>query len=202
MSSARGLAIVAAKRFGRGVGTVVVSAPASGTVFADMPDGLGSSAVLVVCSGDGRGSTTPVHDRQVARRPGEGDVQSPEADWVVARYQLRFDDDGCIELQPLRSRRRYEIDRLAELPLGRVGEGNTGGPSLAPAARSGPRWASAARGPSRRQCRRVLVRLSGQGPDPFSSSVRVAGRGVAARLVSCWILRWAVCDIAVEMVAA
>ena len=65
-----------------------------------------------------------MHDRQVARRPGEGDVQSPEADWVVARYQLRFDDDGRIEFQPLRSRRRHEIDRRAEFPFGCVGEGN------------------------------------------------------------------------------
>lgn len=65
-----------------------------------------------------------MHDRQIARRPGEGDVQSPETDWVVAPYQLRFDDDGRIELQPLRSRRRHEIDRLAEPPLGCVGEGN------------------------------------------------------------------------------
>ena len=65
-----------------------------------------------------------MHDRQVARRPGEGDAQSPEADWVVARYQLRFDDDGRIELQPLRSRRRHDIDRLAEFPFGCVGEGN------------------------------------------------------------------------------
>ena len=41
----------------------------------------------------------------------------------MARYQLRF-DDGRIELQPLRSRRRHEIDRRAEFPFGCVGEGN------------------------------------------------------------------------------
>lgn len=43
---------------------------------------------------------------------------------VVARYPLWFDDDGRIELQPLRSRRRYEIDRRAEFPFRCVGEGN------------------------------------------------------------------------------
>ena len=67
-----------------------------------------------------------MHDREVARRPGESDVQGPEANWVVvvARYQLRFDHDGRIELQPLRSRRRHEIDRLAKFPFRCVGEGN------------------------------------------------------------------------------
>lgn len=65
-----------------------------------------------------------VHDCQVACRSGERDVQSSETDRVVACYQLRFDDDDRIELQPFRSCGRHEIDRLAEFSLGCVGEGN------------------------------------------------------------------------------